>query len=196
MPTLLSRCRIGCQIALLGLIGVVGVLAVAAINLWGATEIARSDATAAHARQSRALETGVQINLLQARRQEKNFLLRRDEASVASQQAATLAAARDLDALLPLLNEPDLAAAVRTMRADTDTYAAKFANVVQQVRVVGLKQDQGLQGALQVAAHAVEAELTPIGELDADVALLRMRQNEKDYIATLDPGDVPLSRPA
>ncbi len=188
MPALLSRYRIGRQIALLGLIGVIGVLVVSGINLWGTTEIARIDAAATRARQGRTLETGIQISLLQARRQEENFLLRRDEASVTSQDAATRAVVRDLDALLALVaDQPDLAAAVRTMRADTDAYAAKFASVVQQVRIVGLKPDQGLRGALQTAAHAVESELTPIGELDADIALLRMRQNEKDYTATLDP---------
>jgi len=187
MAAILSRCRIGCQIALLGLIGVFGVLAVAGINWWGAGQLARSETIAGYARQARTLETSIQISLLQARRQEKNFLMRRDEVSVASQDAATRAAVRDLDALLPLVaDQPDLATAVRTMRADTDAYAARFANVVRQARVVGLKQDQGLQGALQTAAHAVESELTPIGELDADNALLKMRQNEKDYIATLD----------
>jgi len=46
MTALLSRCRIGCQIALPGLIGVFGVLAVAGINWWGAGQLARSEATA------------------------------------------------------------------------------------------------------------------------------------------------------
>ena len=36
---LIARCRIGCQIAILGLIGVMGILAVSRLNPWGGNPI-------------------------------------------------------------------------------------------------------------------------------------------------------------
>jgi methyl-accepting chemotaxis protein len=92
MQAFLSRFRIGWQVALLGLIGVAGVLTIAGINQWGDARLARSDGFVDRVRQMHTAETRIQIELLQARRSEKDFLLRRDEASIEKQRAATDAA--------------------------------------------------------------------------------------------------------
>jgi len=77
MRGLLSRCRIGGQIALLGVVGLAGMLAVAGIDWWQAERLARTEAVADSMRQMQATETAIQIAMLQARRAEKDFLLRR-----------------------------------------------------------------------------------------------------------------------
>jgi methyl-accepting chemotaxis protein len=85
MRSVLSRFGIGWQVALLAIIGVVGVLVMIGINWWGANQLARNDAVTDNVRQERAIETRIQIEMLQARRHEKDFLLRRDEKYAAMQ---------------------------------------------------------------------------------------------------------------
>nr|WP_294512499.1 methyl-accepting chemotaxis protein [uncultured Rhodopila sp.] len=188
MGALLARCRVGCQIAILGLIGITGVLAIAGINVWGSRQIDLTNAAMTAARQARDLETTAQIALLQARRQEKNFLLRHDETSVAQQANSTAAALKALHALSQRVAEqPELAGAARQMIEDTRQYASLFDGVVSQGRTAGLTENQGLLGALRANIHDVEDKLKPVGSAAAQIAMLTMRRYEKDFITRLDP---------
>jgi methyl-accepting chemotaxis protein len=188
MHAVLSRCRIGCQIAILGMVGITGVLAVGGITWWGSNRLAHSEAVASSMRQARAIETGIQLELLQARRHEKDFLLRRDEKYAALQRDATEAAARDLDALaVRTVDQPEIAALVRQMTADVKLYATQFAAVVQRAKTVGLNENQGLLETLRSAVHDIEEKLKSVTVPDAQIAMLMMRRHEKDFIARLDP---------
>jgi methyl-accepting chemotaxis protein len=188
MRGLLSRCRIGGQIALLGVVGLAGMLTVAGIDWWGAGRLARSEAVADRMRQMQATETAVQVALLQARRSEKDFLLRHDAASVEKQGRATEAALRDSQALADRAADlPDLAEPLHKMTGDIPRYGAQFASVVQHAKAVGLTENDGLLGALRTAVHEVEDRLKSVGAADAQIAMLMMRRNEKDFLARLDP---------
>jgi len=92
MGALLACCRIGCQVAMLGIAGLLGMLLIGGINHWGESQIERSDAMVTAARDANDQEARLQIALLQARRNEKNFLLRRDQDSLAL-HAASIGAA-------------------------------------------------------------------------------------------------------
>ncbi len=188
MGALLARCRVGCQIAILGLIGITGVIAIAGINLWGSRQIDRTNAAMTAARQDRGLETAAQIALLQARRQEKNFLLRHDEASATEQAASTAAALTALQTLSDrVAGQPELLDAARQMTEDTRQYQSLFASVVSQGRTIGLNENQGLLGALRASVQDVEDKLKSVASPAAQIAMLTMRRDEKDFIARLDP---------
>ena len=73
MIKLLTRCRIGCQIAVLGLIGVLGMLSISGVDSWQAERIDRSVAAEMQARDGNDLNDDVQKGLLQARRHEKTY---------------------------------------------------------------------------------------------------------------------------
>jgi methyl-accepting chemotaxis protein len=186
--SLFARCRIGCQIAMLGMIGILGMLAIAAINTWGGSQIDQANAVSSEARQWRDLETQVQIALLQARRHEKNFLLRHDDESVAAQQRATTNALRSLETLAAsVATDPGLLDAARQMTGDTQQYASVFDTVVRQGRAIGLNQNLGLLGSLRANVHEVEDNLKSVDSPEAQIAMLTMRRHEKDFIARLDP---------
>jgi len=187
MGSLLARCRIACQIALLGLIGVVGVLSIAGLNWWGESQVNQTNATMQAAREARDLETQAQVALLQARREEKNFLLRHDAASIANQAAATTTAEKALQMLEARLpSQPDLSGLVRQMSQDVQRYAAAFATVLTEAKTVGLDENQGLLGELRNSVHDVEAQLAPLHVPAAEIAMLMMRRNEKDFIVRGD----------
>jgi methyl-accepting chemotaxis protein len=188
MSSVLSQIRIGRQIAILGLIGVLGLLAVAGINLWGSTRLAHSEAAATTMRQSQAIETRIQFDLLEARRHEKDFLLRHDAGYASMQVESINAALHDIDSLAAkVADNSDLAAPVRQMKADTTLYAAQFADVVQRAREVGLNENVGLLGKMRDAVHDVEEKLNSVAVPNAQIAMLMMRRHEKDFIARLDP---------
>jgi methyl-accepting chemotaxis protein len=88
MSTLLSRLRIALQVSLIGIVGVLGLVAVGAIYFVGSANQQRTQAIAD--RQSALDDTlkALDIDMLQTRRHEKDFLLRREETYVARHAAA------------------------------------------------------------------------------------------------------------
>ncbi len=141
MGSLLARRGIGCQVALLGLIGIIGVLTIAGIDRWGDNLVDRADATMSAAIHARDLETKIQIQLLQARRGEKNFLLRHDQESISMQADSTAGALHSLDLLsASVANQPDLRGLADQMTADTRRYVSAFETVLRQARDAGARR--------------------------------------------------------
>jgi methyl-accepting chemotaxis protein len=139
-------------------------------------------------RQARGIETRIQIELLQARRHEKDFLLRHDNKYAAMQRDATQAALRDIEDLAArAADQPDLADLVRGMSTDVNTYTMQFATVASRAKTVGLDENQGLLGTLREAVHDVEEKLKSVAVPNAQIAMLMMRRHEKDFMARLDP---------
>ncbi len=187
MLKLLRYCRIGCQIATLGLIGVLGMLSISGLDWWQTDRVGQSNAAVAQARDGNDLNDDVQKGLLQARRHEKDFLLRADEASLKAHAASLIAIGQSLDALTAVLSDhPDVIAMAQAMRADVERYRAAFAAVVTESRTLGLNEKDGLQGSLRNAVHAVEQTLTTVDSPAAQISMLMMRRHEKDFIARGD----------
>ena len=188
MPRLLSRCRIGCQIAVLAAIGIVGIIAVFGIYRWTDTRLAAAAAIRAEAGVLRQRNTDAQRMVTDAMRHEKDFLLHRQESNASAQAAATASAIRLLtDLHLRLADRPDLSAATATARDGVKTIAAAFADLAANARTMGLTPADGLQGALRNDVNAAEASLADIADPRPLVALLRMRRAEKNFIERLDP---------
>jgi methyl-accepting chemotaxis protein len=188
MRALLSRCRIGCQIALLGLVGILGMFLVAGINHVANTQTDLSQAAVTFARDAKDLESHLQNLLLQARRHEKDFLLRRDENSLKLHAASMEAIGKALAGMeAHLKGEPAILATIEKVKADIGRYAAAFDAMVQQARIIGLNETQGLLGELRGSVHDVEATLKSVDVPREQIAMLMMRRHEKDFIARLDP---------
>jgi len=185
---LLARCRIGCQIATLGLVGVIGMLLIAGINWWGASQLALTEARVVSALHGTDLEQRLQITLLQARRHEKDFLLHRTEKYAADHAASMAAIDRTLaDLKAHLVGQPANLAKIEQITNDIGRYTSAFTALVGSARSVGLNEDQGLLGALRTSVHEVETALKAVDVPNAMVAMLMMRRHEKDFIARRDP---------
>jgi len=129
--------------------------------------------------EKKALE--ININMLEARRSEKDFLMRLDPSYI---DLVTKAVSQVRKNALDIKNldipqeRKDMADKIVPL---IDRYNAEFLDVSQLYKTKGLDENSGLQGELRTAVHAVEDNINKQkdGVLMAD--MLQMRRNEKDY---------------
>jgi len=120
--------------------------------------------------------------MLQARRHEKDFLLRREMKYADENEAAMASVFATLDRL-DHTNDITLAESVASVRAAAKIYADSFNKVVKTWVDIGLTEDDGLRSQFGNATRVLEAKITNINELPLMVSLLQMRRNEKDFLA-------------
>jgi methyl-accepting chemotaxis protein len=120
--------------------------------------------------------------MLQARRHEKDFLLRREMKYAEENEAAMASVFATLDRL-DHTNDVTLAESVASVRAAAKIYADSFNKVVKTWVDIGLTEDDGLRSQFGNATRVLEAKITNINELPLMVSLLQMRRNEKDFLA-------------
>jgi methyl-accepting chemotaxis protein len=188
LKDILANCRIGYQVAMLGVIGLLGVVLVAATSWHDIDAINKIGADVAAVRDAKDLETALQISLLQARRYEKDFLLRRNDASTALHAAAMQEAIATLAALQEKYGQaPEINRRLRETGAGIARYRDGFLKLVADAKLVGMNENQGFLGELRASVHAVEETLNSVDAPAAQIAMLMMRRHEKDFIARLDP---------
>ena len=183
---ILSNLSIRTKIMSVVALGVLGLAASAGITFWSkATErqiqVVMDDAERATARLYR-----LDIALLEARRHEKDFLLRRQDQYVERQSKAVAEAGAILRELDGQLAATDLAARLGRIGAELGGYGRAFAELADQQRRVGLNESAGLQGALRKSVREVEEVLQKASEDAVAVRMLMMRRHEKDFLARLD----------
>ena len=181
-PALLSRIGLRFQVLLIGALGVAGL-----IVLGVAYTVSSETSGQVQAEMERAVAANTalldsEIDLLQLRRHEKDFLLRRTEQAIALHAAATKTALDDLAALERLVTDSEGAVDLKTIREGTLEYGRRFDAVVRGQKALGLNETQGLQGALRNAVHDAEASLEKHDEPRLLVLMLMMRRHEKDFI--------------
>jgi twitching motility protein PilJ len=120
--------------------------------------------------------------MLQARRHEKDFLLRRDMRDAEQNKAALASVFTTLDRL-DHTSDVTLAESVASVRAAAKIYEDSFNKVVKTWVGIGLTEDAGLRSQFGNATRVLEAKITNINELPLMVSLLQMRRNEKDFLA-------------
>ncbi|MGD9546402.1 MAG: methyl-accepting chemotaxis protein [Candidatus Krumholzibacteriia bacterium] len=166
---------------LLGLMVVVG--AVGLLNLMGVTDqfnqIFEKEAKLATAARR------AEIAMLQCRRDEKDFLLRRD-LKYSGQLAANLELLKGALAatgeIAESLGQSELAAKSQDAGRAADDYQKEFSALVASWERRGLDFDSGMQGQFRDAAHDLEKTLGGEEFLTGRTLLLSLRRSEKDYL--------------
>ncbi|MCW2246565.1 methyl-accepting chemotaxis protein [Azospirillum fermentarium] len=190
MTRQLSRLRIRTQIALIAVLGLVGI---AAIGLtYGRSLMILAD----HEQFLEKVTTldnavsGLSTLMLQARRHEKDFLLRNSQ-EPASNHARVMEQVRvHLDVLERSARTPAEQDAAATVHRLTGVYAASFTRMVTLRTALGLTENDGSQKALRQAVHAVEERLGRYDDPALMVQMLLMRRYEKDFLARKDDKSV------
>jgi methyl-accepting chemotaxis protein len=103
----------------------------------------------------------VEIELLEGRRAEKDFLLRNDQKSADKQIELSRRVAADIAALRKLvasIGKADLVRQIDSMQASLGQYQARFESVVGLKKKLGLDEDSGLEGRLRSSVHAIETK--------------------------------------
>src|SRR4051812_46816578 len=91
--------RLTHKITAIGIIGVVGVVLIGGIHMYGESAIAIYRHAAESARSIAELNRKIEVELLEGRRAEKDFLLRNDARKADSQVEISKAVAADIDTL-------------------------------------------------------------------------------------------------
>ena len=129
----------------------------------------------------------VHYEFLNARRREKDFLLRHEEKYVEEHQGVVQDIQVNLEALMKspvVVTELDLLNQISTM---VQEYNGTFQQVVAIWRELGFSEKDGLRGELRQSVHNVETLLKDYENQTLSVTMLMMRRHEKDFLLRLDP---------
>jgi methyl-accepting chemotaxis protein len=170
------------QVAALSVSGVVVVGAICLVGLRLETSTqATADTSAALATNASALSE----NFLQARQLATEFMQKRKE-DIITRHGAMMQAVGDnlaaIETIVAAFPEGDAIKDTSGLRATVNLYATRFNNVVAAQRQVGLTENDGLQGKLRAAVHAVEKRLNEFNQPKLSVLMLMMRRHEKDFM--------------
>lgn len=180
--TLFGNFKIAQRVSGIVILGVAAIAVFAGIQFYGQTKLnaamERNDAYGELAN----LSEQVEVQSLQMRRSEKDFLLRNDlkYAERYEQHEAKLvdllAKVRALPVAGPQVD------AITGLNAAVKQHLKKFRLVVQQRQDLGLDEKQGLKGQLRGAVHSVETKLKEANLDGLTVKMLMMRRHEKDFM--------------
>jgi methyl-accepting chemotaxis protein len=129
----------------------------------------------------------VQITMLQLRRSEKDFLLRKDT-KYQQKFAKTFKHAMNLLANIEprLVTAKISVAELSVIKTGLKNYQQIFDNLIEVSVAKGLDKDSGLYGNLRTATHELENGIEAIGDFESQVYLLTLRRHEKDFILRSD----------
>jgi methyl-accepting chemotaxis protein len=181
--------RLTHRIMAIAAVGLIGVLAFGAIYQVGSLAQDALRSAARSAREISDLSKQLSIEMLEARRNEKNFQLRRNETYARAH--ADLAVKIDgdfgrLEALTKAGGFGALLEKVKVAHGGFKAYAADFTSLVGAEIKLGLNETMGLNGALRRAVHDIETKLKEIDEPRLTSWMLTMRRNEKDFMLRRD----------
>lgn len=192
----LSRIKLVYQISLLSIVALV-IFAIVGITQFVADQQRQSAQLTAKAASEDSRTVGaVSRAFLDARRHEKDFVIRRSEEYVTAHTEAAAQIHAGLEELSGREELGGLLEQVAQVQAAVDNYVAEFATVVELQRKVGLDESSGLLGEMRNAASEVETALAEVAKLEAmlglsntkdlSIAVLQMRRDEKDFLARMD----------
>ena len=119
--------------------------------------------------------------MLQARRSEKDFLMRLDEKYVGKVQQAATSAIEHLNLAQPK-EKGTRQTELQTAALLVQTYHDNFKQVADMVIQRGLTQEQGLRGQMRKAIHKMEERIKQLDQPQLLVDMLMCRRHEKDYL--------------
>ncbi|MBO6560411.1 MAG: HAMP domain-containing protein [Nisaea sp.] len=182
----MNHLRISTRVLLISAIALIGFIAIGGVILW--QDSVRS-ANAERQRLALARFNDVQdmeILFLNARRREKDFLLRLDADYIGKHKAVSEQILQIAERLATEVEGSDLQR-LETVRSDYQAYDRQFDMIAENWITMGLDENSGLQGKLRTAVQGAEELIGQHATDDLMVKLLMMRRHEKDFILRLDP---------
>ncbi len=129
-----------------------------------------------------------QLNIytLQLRRNEKDFILRKDEKYIDKYNKNYQLLINNLQAIEELNLSIHADIEVDKLRVAFSSYQSKFIELTQLMKVKGLDKSLGKYADLRGATHQLEEVFSSNKDLASHVILLTMRRHEKDYMLRND----------
>ncbi|WP_038935328.1 methyl-accepting chemotaxis protein [Bradyrhizobium japonicum] len=182
--------RLTHKVMAIGLFGLVGLVAFGAIYEIGSLSQDASRTVANRARAIADLNNQLTIEMLEARRNEKNFQQRRNESYAKAHAELMGPINRDFDEVGRLMAAGGMSALSDKTRQAHDgfkRYAEHFKALVVAETKIGLNETLGLSGSLRAAVHDIEVRLKEIDDPRTTSWMLMMRRHEKDFMLRREP---------
>jgi methyl-accepting chemotaxis protein len=175
--------RLSHKIMSIGAVGVIGLAMVGGIYLIGNAAQERFRTAAAESRAINQQMDRIQVELLETRRAEKDFLLRKEDKYVKRHGELTKQVSDDFAELQRQTRSgSDLDQKGQAIRAGFETYVKHFAAMAKARIKLGLDENSGLEGTLRKSVHDIEAALKEVEDPRLMVTMLMMRRHEKDFM--------------
>jgi len=187
MQRVLSRYRVSTQVAAIGVMALIGFVLIGALYAYGAAARSFVQGEVDDALEERMQMDEILVDILELRRHEKDFFLRREQAPLTKHAALVDEVTNDLETMKSHLEEADARAGLEALEADFKGYVTQFQALVRVYKAIGLTQDEGLRGALRKAAREIEGNVAGGQNLAGQVSFLTIRRHEKDFIEREDP---------
>lgn len=128
----------------------------------------------------------IQVGVLEARRDEKDFLTSRDESFLPKHNKTLAGVYADIDKAQALAPDENSHALLGEVRSHVKTYHGTFNGVAEALRRAGLDDSSGLLGAMHASVDEVENLLGKYQKTELIASMLQMRRYEKDFIQRAD----------
>ena len=131
----------------------------------------------------------VNIQMLQSRRNEKDFLIRRDlkyQEKMNESVSMLLDAANEIKTTSQALGENEINAEAGQIVSLAQDYKGIFEQIVQAWQRKGLDENSGFQGEFRKVVHEVEDIINTVENDTLKAQMLMIRRHEKDYILRVD----------
>ena len=187
MSNILKSLKIFWQIQIVSAVAMIGFVAIMTTYL--VIDGGRADAqlSANRATDVELLAQDIRYEFLNARRREKDFLLRLQDKYIA-EHAKVVETVR---AKLSDLHEVEASALddseIAKVESGFSGYVQAFEAVAKTWEDIGLTDELGLRGSLRASVHAVEERLKALDQEPLLTAMLTLRRQEKDFLLRLDP---------
>ncbi|HVY98613.1 MAG TPA: methyl-accepting chemotaxis protein [Dongiaceae bacterium] len=181
----LAQLKIGTKVLLIAGLALVGFAAVLIVMV-----VADTTRNAADGAQRTATDEFITVetignDFLNARRREKDFLLRKDKKYAEAHAELAPKIADEIKSLLATA-DPAEAEALNKLQALYTEYDGRFQEISVDTINMGLTPDTGLLGTLRTAVHAIEDALKNYDDPQLTISMLMMRRHEKDFMARGD----------
>jgi len=124
----------------------------------------------------------VRVLTLQARRREKDFILRSDDSYLAKHDGEIAAIELAIAQLDTLANTEQQHAELNKLAAYASAYQRGFRSLADNMQAAGLNSTSGLRGSVRDAVHDVEELVKELKRDRLMVSMLMMRRHEKDFL--------------
>ncbi|WP_417454514.1 methyl-accepting chemotaxis protein [Kiloniella sp.] len=182
----LYNVRLAYQVNLTSIIALIGFIIVGAILFTSSKTVLSSQETQTRSSNAMELVASVKYEFLNARRREKDFLIRLDEKYIGQHAEVITKASIQLAELKGLINSPEVRTELNKTLEGIEKYQAQFAAVSQDWKKMGLNEEEGLRGKLRNSVHNAETKLQEFKNDRLLVTMLMMRRHEKDFLLRLE----------
>jgi methyl-accepting chemotaxis protein len=182
--------NVGRRIMAVGAVGVFGLILVGALYFYGSWVQDGFRAASDDAERIAGAALRLRVDFLDARRLEKDFLLRRELDYVTRHNEVSKAIELNLSMLQDSarsLGQTELVRQIASIIEVFGSYERHLASIVSAQKELGLNESSGLEGALRASIEAIEKKLNDFDDPRIEVAMLMMRRHELDFMLSHDP---------